>query len=44
MREIKKTNLRIVISNMNQNQMLEIFISMKWSAECKETAHAIIFD
>ena len=44
MREIKKTDSRVVISGNNQNQVLETFISMKFDAECNETTPAISFD
>ena len=43
MREIKKTDSRIVISENNQNQDLEMFISMKFDAECNEITPEITF-
>ena len=43
MRKIKKTGSEIVIFENNQNQVLETFISMKFDAECNETAPAIAF-
>ena len=42
MRKIKNPDSRIVISENNQNQVLETFISMKFDAECNETTPAII--
>ena len=41
MRKIKKTDYKVVISENNQNQVLETFISMKFDAECNETTPAI---
>ena len=43
MRKIKKTDYKVVISENNQNQLLETFISMKFNAECNETTPAISF-
>ena len=43
MRKIKKTDYEIMISENNQNQFLETFISIKFDAECNETAPAIEF-
>ena len=43
MRKIKKTDYKVVISENNQNQVLETFISMKFDAECNETTPAISF-
>ena len=42
MREIKKTDSRIVISLNNQNKVPETFISMKFDAECNETTPEIV--
>ena len=44
MRRIKKTYSKLVISENNQNQDLETFISMKSDAGCNETTPAISFD
>ena len=43
MREIKKTESEILISENNLNQFLETFISIKLDAEYNETAPAISF-
>ena len=43
MTQIKKTGSEIVISEKNQNQDLETFISMRLDAECNETTPAIPF-
>ena len=43
MRKIKKTDYEIMISENNQNQVLETFISIKFDAECNETTPAILF-
>ena len=37
MREIKKTDYKIVISENTPNKVLETFISMKFDTECTET-------
>ena len=42
MREIKKTDFEIIISEKTQNKDLETFISMKIDAECNETTPEII--
>ena len=41
MREIKKTDSKVVISGNNQNQVLETFIYMKFDAECNKTTPVI---
>ena len=41
MREIKKTDFKIAISENTQNKMMETFISMKFDAECNETTPEI---
>ena len=43
MREFKKTAANIVITENNQNKILETFISMKSHAECYENVPAISF-
>ena len=43
MREIKKTDSRIVNSENTQRKVLETFISMKFDTELNETIPAIIF-
>ena len=43
MRQIKKTVSKNVISDKNQNPILETFISMKYDTECNETTPAIVF-
>ena len=43
MRDIKKTDSKIVISENEQNQVLKTFTSMKSDSECNETTPAIIF-
>ena len=43
MRKIQKTDSEIVNFENNQNQILEMFISMKFGAECKKTTPAISF-
>ena len=43
MRNIKKTDSRIVISENTQSEVLETFIIMKSDTECNETTPAIIF-
>ena len=42
MRKIEKTGSEIVIFENNQNQVLEMFMAMKFDAECNETTPAII--
>ena len=42
MREVKKTDSRILISENTQNKVLETFISMKSDAECDEITPEII--
>ena len=42
MRKIKITGSEIVIFENNQNQVLEMFMAMKFDAECNETTPAII--
>ena len=42
MRENKKTDDKVVISENNQYQVLETFISMKSDAECNETNPVIV--
>ena len=42
MRKIKKTDSKILISENNQNKILETFISMKFDAECNETILDIV--
>jgi hypothetical protein len=41
MRKIQKTDYEIVISENNQNRVLETFISIKFDAENNETTPAI---
>ena len=44
MRKIQKTGSEIVIFENNQNQVLEMFMAMKFDAECNETTPAIIMN
>ena len=41
MRKIEKTDSEIVISVNNQNKVLEMYISMKFDADCNATTLTI---
>ena len=43
MRKIQKTGSEIVISENDQNRVMEMLICMKFDAECNETTPAILF-
>ena len=43
MRKIKKTDYEIMMSENNQNQVLETFRPIKFDAACNETTPAILF-
>ena len=42
MTQIKKNDSKILISENNQNKVLETFISMEFDAECNETTPDIV--